>query len=220
MTEPRPIDCAYEDPLDLVWLRTARELGMRVERSREVFAAWDGAGTLRIAAAEDMDADDSVAQLVFHEICHALVEGPDAWSLPDWGLENRDERHLVREHACHRLQAALADRHGLRRFLAVTTQHRPYYEALGDDPLAADDDAAAEIARGAWERATSGPWSGVVDRALRATAAVASAVGPFADEASLWTRARVVNPASAPSADRSSDPSRATTRPSPRDASR
>ena len=60
MTDSRTIDCAYEDPLDLVWLRTARELGMRVERSREVFAAWDGAGTLRIAAAEDMDADDSV----------------------------------------------------------------------------------------------------------------------------------------------------------------
>jgi hypothetical protein len=188
MAFEREIDCSYADPLDLVWLKTAERLGMTVSRSSEVFAEWDGQGTLRIADAGSMDPDDSVAQLVFHETCHALVEGPDAWELPDWGLVNRDDRHLGREHACHRLQAALADRHGLRRFLAVTTEHRPHYDALPADPLVGDAPTAA-VARCGWERATTGPWAETLDEALRTTALLARALRGFAADGSLWLRA-------------------------------
>lgn len=187
MGQEREIDCTYTDPLDLVWLETAQRLGMVVERSDEVFAEWDGKGTLRLAAPAGMDPDDTLAQLIFHEICHALVEGPDAWDVSDWGLVNRDDRHLEREHACHRLQAALADRHGLRRVLAVTTEHRAHYDALPDDPLGGHEPVVA-LARDGWERATTGPWAVALEAALLSTARLARALRGFAGRDSLWSR--------------------------------
>ncbi len=205
MSGTRVIECGYEDPLDLVWVRTAARMGMELQRSAEVYAAWDGAGCLRIADSASMDADDCLAQLVFHEMCHALVEGPDAWAMPDWGLSNRDERHLTREYACHRLQAALADRYGLRRFLAVTTDHRAHYDALPSDTLSTsgtqgpERDAAIEAAVIGWERAQGEPWVGPLSAALQATAEIAKAVQRVQggdDEptgsaaASLWARVR------------------------------
>jgi len=187
MTIQREIDSQYRDPLDLVWMETAGSLGMEVERSAAVYAAWDGRGVLHIADPESMDPDDCLAQMVFHEICHALVEGPEAWGASDWGLVNRDDRHLVREHACHRLQAALADRYGLRRLLAVTTDHRSYYDALPPDPLVGDDPAVALACRG-WERATTGDWAPALDHALRATAQMGQILKGFATSDSLWSR--------------------------------
>ena len=189
MEPARQISSRYEDPLDLVWVATAARLGLRVERSAEVYASTDGRGTLQLARPEDMDPDDCLAQMILHELCHALVEGPDAEGRPDWGLSNRDDRDLVREHACHRLQAALADGHGLRTFLAVTTDHRAYYDALPADPLADDGDPAVAPARAGWERARSGPWAPVLEAALTATAAVARGVAPFAGDDSLWSTA-------------------------------
>src|SRR3954470_13387550 len=119
---PREISFGYDDPLDLIWIACARELGLTIERSSEVYAAFDGKRTLTLSAREHFDADDSLAQLIFHELCHALVIDPTAHKRVDWGMENVDARDLTLEHACHRLQAALADRHGLRGLLAVTTE--------------------------------------------------------------------------------------------------
>src|SRR5690606_26945440 len=149
----RHIEHAYGDPLDLVWLGCARELGMRVERSDDVFASWDGAGTLTLTTPAHYDPDDALAPLVLHERCHHLVEGPASWRKPDWGLDNTDDRHRVREHACHRLQAALTDGYGLRAVLAPTTTHRVYYDALPVDPLRPGQDPAIEPAREGWLRA-------------------------------------------------------------------
>ncbi|MBL8617391.1 MAG: hypothetical protein JNM72_17410 [Deltaproteobacteria bacterium] len=182
---PRRVDACYEDPLSLVWRSCAEALGWRVERSAEVYASWDGRGTLRISDDAGMDADDSVAQLILHEICHALVEAPGGLLLPDWGLENVDSRHLVREFACHRLQAALADRVGLRRFFAPTTDWRPHYDALGADPLAADplDDLGAEaarLARAALARARDPPWAAPLGSALTRTARIVAVVREIA----------------------------------------
>src|SRR5690606_21379798 len=117
----------YSDPLDLIWVNCAKQLGIVIERSVSAYAAWDGKKTLTLSTSEAFDADDSLAQLIFHEICHALVSGPRGWSLPDWGLSNTDDSDLVYEHACHRLQAALAQPFGLRQFFAVTTEWRPYW---------------------------------------------------------------------------------------------
>lgn len=194
----REILLRYDDPLDLVWLHCAKRLGMTVVRSREVFAAWDGAGTLTVADERDFDPDDCLAQLIFHELCHALVAGPEALTLTDWGLCNRDDRDLGSEFATHRLQAALADRHGLRAFMGPTTEHRPYYDGLPADALGpgelvqatgqADevDEAVRAAARAGWDRATSGPWAEPLDDALAATAAMAQALGGAAPEGSLW----------------------------------
>jgi hypothetical protein len=187
----RPIHFRYSDPVDLIWLAAAERLGMRVERSSEVYASWDGKDTLQIGSQEHFDADDSLAQMIFHELCHSLVAG-ETRAQPDWGLSNTDTRDLIYEHACHRLQAALAARYGLRQFMAVTTEWRPYWDALPLDPLRSDTDPATPLAQRAYERSEREPLRSILHAALEATAQVAAAVRPFAEPGSLWgqTRAR------------------------------
>ncbi len=183
----RRVSATYRDPVDLIWLRTAELLGMKVARSDEVFASWDGDGGLTLSTPAGFDADDCVAQLVLHEICHALVEGPEAWTRPDWGLENTDERDLAREHAAQRVQGRLAAPHGLRLLLAPTTKWRPYYDALPHDPLEGPaSDPAVPLARAAWRRACVPAWRDPLQRALVATRAVACAVKSFAGPSELW----------------------------------
>lgn len=190
----RAIRHRYVDPVDEIWLTAARRLGIVVERSPDAYASYDGQGTLRVAQPAELDPDDSLAQLVFHELCHALVMGDQSLGRVDWGLANEDERDLVREHACHRVQAALCDRHGLRDVLAVTTDHRPYWDALPADPLAAGDDPAIELARDAWVRSRKTPWRDVLHDALDATAAIARAAQDFAAPGSLWQLASAPHP--------------------------
>lgn len=189
-TPPRAVAGRYDDPLDLIWIDVARRCGLEIERTDEVFASWDGRGRLRLARAPDFDPDDSLAQLVLHELCHALVEGPEAWTRADWGLCNRDERDVVREHAAHRVQAALTAPHGLRLLLAPTTEHRVYFDALPEDPLGdapgSDPDPALGPAREGHARATSGPWAAPLDAGLRATARLVDLIGEYAPEGSLW----------------------------------
>ncbi len=183
----RAMSRTYRDPVDLIWLGTAARLGWRVVRSHEVYAAWDGRDTLTIGDERDFDPDDCLAQMIFHEICHALVEGPDALAQVDWGLCNYDDGDVLREYACHRVQAALADPYGLRAVLAPTTVYRPYFEALGADPLAGDDGAVAP-ARAGYARGTEGPWAAVIAEALAATAAVGRAAAAYAPAQSLWSQ--------------------------------
>ncbi len=177
----------YEDPLEVIWCAAARDLGLRVERSDEVFASTDGRGTLTLGTPATLDADDCVAQMVFHELCHALVQGPESFATPDWGLDNESARDLDREYACLRVQAVLAQRYGLRSLLAPTTDHRAFYDRLGCDPLA-DDDPSVAFARRALDWAAQPSWV-PLHRALEATARIAALVtdvGPNAD--SLWSR--------------------------------
>ena len=176
----------YRDPVDLLWLRAAHDLGLSVAFGDEVFASYDGGGTLTLCHAVDYDPDDSLAQLILHELCHALVAGHGALKQRDWGMDNVDDRDLLQEHACHRLQAALADRYGLRRLLAVTTDHRSYWDSLPMDPLGAGDDDAIPLARDAFDRATTGPWARTLARALESTRTVASLVREAAPEDNLW----------------------------------
>jgi len=182
----RKIESIYEDPLSVIWLNLARELDIVVQRDDEVFAAWDGNGTLTIGKDDTLDPDDSLAQMIFHELCHALTEGEAAQSLSDWGLENDRPDHVIREHACLHLQAALGGQFGLRRFFATTTDFRDYYDRLPTNPLDGESEPS-RIALEAWERATEGPWSEPLDAALERTAEIASIVGGLADDQSLWS---------------------------------
>lgn len=181
----RPITKTYDDPLELVWLHAATRMGMRIERSAEVNASWDGEGTLTLGTPETLDADDSLAQMILHEACHALVEGPECLHKLDWGLLNCPSKK-DHEHACLRLQGALADEVGMRAFFASTTVFRPYYDRLPADPLAPGDDPAIALARAAWERAESRPWLEALRDALRRTAEIARVLDPVAPEGSLW----------------------------------
>jgi hypothetical protein len=188
----RSIAHQYEDPLDLIWIRAATDLGLKIHRSSDAYASYDGKGTLTIANSCDFDADDCLAQMIFHEICHWLVAGIRGKNLADWGLSNEDDRDLVYEYACHRLQAALSAPYGLRELMAVTTDWRPYWDALPDDPLRDGDDPAIAIAQEASHLARLPPFEPVLTRSLTATAAIADAVRSAAQPSSLWslTRAR------------------------------
>ena len=182
----RTVSQIYQDPLDVIWIHAAAQMGMRIERDDQVFAAWDGRGELRIGFSETLDPDDSLAQMILHEICHALVEGPAAFELPDWGVEIDNPEHRVREHACLRLQAALTAPFGLRQFFAATTNFRRYYDQLADDALEDDGDPAVPLATAGMERAQSGPWSQPISRALQLTSQIAQLIRPIASPESLW----------------------------------
>ncbi|MGF1468499.1 MAG: YkgJ family cysteine cluster protein [Sandaracinaceae bacterium] len=182
----RPIEQRYEDPLDRIWRTALARIGLRVTRSAEVFASTDGRGTLTLGEASTLDADDCLAQMVLHELCHALVEGPESLERPDWGLENDGPRDLFREHACLRLQAYLAGAHGLRRVLAPTTEHRAFYDRLGPMPLEPRSDATVQAARRGLARADRPPWGPHLRRALTATALVARMAAEGAEPGSLW----------------------------------
>ncbi len=176
----------YSDPLDVIWIECARQFGIAIERSSDVFAFYDGAGLLNIGTADTLDPDDSLAQMIFHELCHFLIQGPESIRLPDWGLDNDNPQDIVREHACLHLQAKLADNFGLRNFFATTTDFRTYFNQLDQDPLQ-NDCEAAEIAKAGFARATHGPNANALQAALQATSQILNITRPFADKRSLWT---------------------------------
>lgn len=175
----------YSDPLELIWIGAARRCGLSVQRSDQVYAAYDGKGTLLLADRNNFDADDCLAQYILHEICHALVQGPQSLAQVDWGLENRDGRDRQAEHAAVRLQAALAATYDLRQFFAITTDFRPYFDALPADPLA-DDDDATRLAIAGYQRAQADPWKTALERAFAATVKLRAIVECWAPANSLW----------------------------------
>jgi len=193
---PREVTHRYEDPLDRIWIGCAQRIGLVVERDPSAFATTDGRGRLLLATDEHLDGDDCLAQMIFHELCHSLVEGPDSLTKSDWGLDNETlytegaGKDDVREHACLRLQALLTRPLGLARVLAPTTDFRSsYWDAIGPDPLDPPDDPAVVLARAAALRVESKPWGPHLGEALRATAEVARQVAQYGaqDGASLWS---------------------------------
>ena len=126
----RPSASSLATPdIDAIWRRAAERVGFMTSRTQDAYATSNGAGEIAIGADDTLDDDDAFAQLVFHELCHAITEGEGALRQPDWGLDNVPA-HAVREHACLRLQAYLAGRFGLRALMAPTTPYRAYYATL------------------------------------------------------------------------------------------
>jgi len=183
---PRRPTHSYRDPLEIVWIAAAERMGLSVTRTDAAYADYDGCGCLAIGVPAILDGDDCMAQMIFHEICHWLVEGKHSVALENWGLSNESLVHLDRENASLRVQAALADRYGLRDFLANTTDHRAYYDALPADPLTQDDDGTVALSRVALARADEAPWAPALQEALAATAAIVAATRPFAPASSLF----------------------------------
>jgi hypothetical protein len=135
---------------------------------------------LLLATDEHLDPDDSIAQMIFHELCHWLVQGEQASGERDWGLDNESERDVPREEACLRLQATLAGAHGLRRVLAPTTDFRAFYDALPADPLSPRWEPTTAVAISARQRAEKPPWAPHLEEALRATRVVVEQAARFA----------------------------------------
>ena len=157
--------------IERIWIAAAAQIGLRVERTAAAYATSDGTGRIFIANDEHLDRDDAVAQLIFHEICHALCEGPERATLPDWGLDNTgaEPDHVVHEHACLRLQIHLAAPYALRDLMAPTTEYRGYHDRLPIDPLADDGDPSVPLARAAAARAGAPPWREALASAMALT---------------------------------------------------
>jgi hypothetical protein len=182
----RTITHRYVDPLAELWLAAARRIGLRVERTADAYAATDGRGTLAIAGDDALDADDSLAQMIFHELCHSLVEGEASFTSPDWGMDNTGPDHDWREHACLRVQWVLAGRHGLRGVFAPTTDFRAFWDLLDGAVLADRADRSVQAAISALGRAAQPPWAPALGDALAATARIAIEVHAVATPRSLW----------------------------------
>ena len=176
--ERKPLH-TYLDPLDAIWLTVAARVGFRVERSAEVYASTDGKGVMTIGTPSTLDPDDCLAQMILHELCHSLIEGAESLGVPDFGLDNESERHVVREHACLRLQAWLTDKHGLRQALAPTTDFRSYYDELPEDPFGGEEDPATGVAKLGAARSEEGPWAPHLQEGLEATAKILEVVSQF-----------------------------------------
>ncbi len=186
----RPIRSRYLDPAEVVWLATARRLGLRVRRNPAIFSSTDGRGLLELGPKTTLDPDDSTAQMIFHEVCHWIVNGVEAFHHRDWGFA-LDAELDWREHAALRLQAALADRYTLRQVLAPTSQFRAYFDAIPADPLqplltpeefGSSQEREARVcarAAGAIEDAGREPWSEALGAALVATAHLRDTLAPF-----------------------------------------
>lgn len=173
----------YVEPLSLIWLATARRLGLHVRRNPRIYSATDGTGLLELGPLDTLDPDDTTGQMIFHEICHWITNGRETFHERDWGFPLDIDLDL-RELACIRLQAHLAQRHGLRDMFGPTSDFRAYYDAVPDDTLAPIDDSAQEarvcgIAREALARAGEAPWVGVLEEALRATAELRTVIRRF-----------------------------------------
>lgn len=178
--EERQVTRSYRDPLSEVWLAAAFKIGLRVSRSHDAFAHSDGKGNIAIAHAEHLDSDDCLAQMIFHELCHSLVEGPESFAKADWGLDNQSEVDHEREHATLRVQRVLAGRYGLQMFLAPTTDFRQFYDALGKAPLQDPMDESTCAARVAIRRSQTNPWWPHLGRALETTATIANLAADWA----------------------------------------
>lgn len=159
---------------------------MNVIRDDAVFAAWDGNQTLRIGTPETLDPDDSLAQMILHELCHALIAGPNGTTQEDWGLNYDLQEDQIFEHAALQLQAALADRVGMRSFFASTTDFRSYFDRIPAQPLQDQSDKATQLASAAFNRWKDGDWFQPIEKALLATSAIAETVAKFAPSESLW----------------------------------
>lgn len=180
MNTMRPILHRYEDPLARIWINCAEQIGFKVVRSPDVYASTDGQGTLLIAEDAQLDPDDSLAQMILHELCHALVEGEARQRQLDWGLGIDGGGNPWREHACLRLQALLAERFGLRDFLAPTTDYRvSFWNQLPSDPLWASPESGGQrekscvAARLGFQRAMQTRWRVPMEKAFNTTVLIA-----------------------------------------------
>jgi hypothetical protein len=170
----RRIQHRYLDPLDRLWVACLEAVGLTLRRVPGAYATTDGSGALFIAPAGELDPDDCLAQMIFHELCHAAVAGPARWEQRDWGLDNESSRDEVFEHATLRTQAFHLRPLGLRTVLGPTTEFRAYYDALPEDPLAGED-PAIPLARVAIGRMRRAPFAPTLGEALARTREILAA---------------------------------------------
>jgi hypothetical protein len=131
--------------LDREFVAVARVFGFELLREAGAYVSYQGDSVIRVAPYEDLDPDDTLGQMVVHELCHYFVEGPQSREQWDWGLCNDGEEDEPAELAAIRVQAALLEDFGLRAALGPTTDFRFEYDLLAS-PLE-DSDEQEVVAR-------------------------------------------------------------------------
>src|SRR5688572_1659768 len=129
--------------------------------------------------------------MIFHELCHSLIEGAESFRRADWGMDNGGDDDHWREHACLRLQRVLTGRYGLEGLFAPTTEFRTFWDALPDDPLGDRQDRSVVAAIRGLERVDEPPWAPALSGALAATARIAGEVRDAPGDV-LWSQVGTV----------------------------
>ena len=139
---PPPSTHRYHDPLALVWIACAERVGFRIERTPHAYASTDGRGTIYIGTDDLLDPDDSLAQMILHELCHALVEGGEGERQVDWVWVTVSGR--IRGASMRVCGCKLSGR--WRRPAGFCADHRfpvTFWNSLPADPFAAPPKTAA-----------------------------------------------------------------------------
>ena len=147
-----------------------------MRRSSDAYAGYDGIEWILIGNRNSLDNDDCLAQLLFHEFCHHLTQGPGSERRRDWGLNNidPDDDDILRERATLRLQHSILYPYGLHEVLSPTTEYRSFYEGLGKDALANDTPGEEKaLAQRGLKWLSELPWRPHLEAALEATATLA-----------------------------------------------
>lgn len=152
--------------LDEVWAGLLRAADFSLVRRSTSYVWYDGAGEIAIAPDEELDADDTLAQIILHELVHFLVQGEGSRHAPDWGLDNLSDRDAYLEEAALVMQLRLLTAWQLEQVLVPTTDFRSYYLSEAGCESRADRLAAAEAG---WSRWIAWPHRAVAEAALRAT---------------------------------------------------
>jgi len=126
--------------MDDAWIDLVGGHGFRVRRSDQSYVWYDGEGTIWIAPDHDLDDDDFLGQILLHELCHWVVEGPASAQRPDWGLDNLTANDEPRERAALRVQSWLVDPFDLRDVFVATTTFRDDYLTMPAEPPSPRDD--------------------------------------------------------------------------------
>lgn len=151
---------------DPLWVALLEQAGFRLARRSTSYVWYDGRGEVAIAPDEELDADDTLAQIILHEMIHLLVQGEEARSMPDWGLDNLTESDAYLEEAALVMQLRLLRQWGLEAVLVPTTDFRPYYLTQAAAEARPDRLKAAEAG---WARWLAWPQREAAEAALRAT---------------------------------------------------
>ncbi len=151
---------------DPLWVELLAQAGFRLARRSTSYVWYDGRGEVAIAPDEELDADDTLAQIILHEMIHLLVQGEEARTEPDWGLDNLTDSDAHLEEAALVMQRRLLTSWGLEAVLVPTTDFRAYYLAEAATEARADRLEAAEAG---WARWLVWPQREAAEAALRAT---------------------------------------------------
>jgi hypothetical protein len=137
--------------LDAEVVAAAAEFGLRVERAAGSWVSYRAAQrAIVVAPDQELDPDDCLLQIVLHELCHWMVQGPAAVAYDDWGLDNQTADDEACEHAALMLQRTLLAPRALVDVLEPTTEFRAYYRELGFDPPTCAASTAASAGLDRW----------------------------------------------------------------------